>query len=32
LCHLIVRQQTWQEIKETQSWLGCRCGNRGSDF
>ena len=35
LCHLMVRQQTWQGLKSqiTQpSPLVCGCGNRGSDF
>src|SRR5580693_6433367 len=29
LCHLMVRQQTWQESQNSdQSPLDCRCGNR----
>src|SRR5579862_9236787 len=33
LCHLMVRQQTWEESQNLdQSSLGCRCGNRFSDF
>ena len=31
LCHLMVRQQTWQESKNLDpSSLDCRCGNRGA--
>jgi hypothetical protein len=32
-CHLMLRQQTWQESQNSdQSSLACRCGNRFSDF
>src|ERR1700756_1917957 len=31
LCHLMVRQQTWQESENLDpSSLDCRCGNRGA--
>src|SRR5580700_3401531 len=32
LCHLNVRQQTWQEIINFSTVTGWRSGNRGSDF
>jgi hypothetical protein len=32
-CHLMLRQQTWQESQNSNSSsLVCRCGNRFSDF